>query len=291
MKKIISVLALIVLMAAPALALSDAEYLKMKKNQSFARADRKLTNTWNRLKKTLPEFVFQELQKNQRAWIKNGRDNDAKQYIKEGYSRVEAYTMATNDRANNLPGIAEELMQGAEGYEPQDKAEEESDFEVIGRGTVKTARNENKKPVRNEKPAKQTQTAVNNKKADEEDDNKGEIEEERFNDSEADAEGIVYEGNYTRRNKNGFMTVLITNKDEMEAEVTISLQNPEVTWSAKGWIATETHVLELFDANYSGCQANLTFGKGRVKIETSPDDSWNDVLGEGVRLDGVYDRN
>ena len=126
MKKIISVLALIVLMAAPALALSDAEYLKMKKNQSFARADRKLTNTWNRLKKTLPEFVFQELQKNQRAWIKNGRDNDAKQYIKEGYSRVEAYTMATNDRANNLPDIAEELMQGAEGYEPQDKAEEET---------------------------------------------------------------------------------------------------------------------------------------------------------------------
>lgn len=249
MKKFISILALLVLMAGPSFALSDAEYLKMKKNsQSFARADRKLTNVWNKLKKSLPEFVFEALKKDQRDWIKQGRDNDAKSYIKEGYSRTEAYTMATNDRANKLPDIARGIMHSSEGYEPEYEEEKE---EI------------------------------------EKDDNKGEIEEDRFKKSDTDT--ISYEGNYTSK-KGGFMTVLITNKNEMEAEVTISLKNPEITWSAKGWIS-ENNVLELFDENYSGCQANLTFSKDSVKIETSPDDDWNEILGEGVRLDGVYSRD
>ncbi|MDY6400632.1 MAG: hypothetical protein SPL10_06930 [Synergistales bacterium] len=301
MKKLISVIALLVLMAAPSFALSDAEYLKMKKNsQSFARADRKLTNTWNKLKKSLPEFVFKELQKFQSTWVKKGRDDDAKNYIKEGYSRTEAYTMATNDRANALPEIAQNLMNNSEGYEPADAGDyEDGSFEEIGRdygeevtAAKKPDRQENKKSE-NKKPAKKSDNH-NENNYDEDNDGKGEIEENRFKDSEANSEGIVYEGNYTRRNsgsKGGFMTVLITNKDDMEAEVTISLKNPEVTWSAKGWIGTENNLLELFDENYSNCQINLTFSKGRVKVESSPDDSWNEVLGEGVRLDGVYDKD
>lgn len=292
MKKIFSVLALLLLMAAPSFALSDAEYLKMKKNsQSFARADRKLTNTWNKLKKSLPEFVFKELQKSQSAWVKKGRDTDAKNYIKEGYSRTEAYTMATNDRANKLPELAQELLSESEGYEPADAGEDydrprDNGFEEIGRDNGGDAPAVTERPSRqeNQRPAKNF----------DDNDAKGEIEEDRFKDSEANSDGIVYEGNYTRRNsgsKGGFMTVLITNKDDLEAEVTISLQSPEVTWSSKGWIGTDNNVLELFDENYSNCQANLTFSKGRVKVETSPDDDWDEVLGKGVRLDGVYDRN
>ena len=262
MKKLISVFALLILMAAPSFALSDAEYLKMKKNnQSFARADRKLTNVWNKLKKSLPEFVFEALKKDQREWIKQGRDNDAKKYIEEGYSRTEAYTFATNDRANKLPDIARGIMHNSEGYEPEEEEEEiqtEPGF-----------------------PLNENETKEN--------DNKGEIEEDRFKNSDSNSEEIIYEGNYTSRN-GGFMTVLITNKNEMEAEVTISLKNPEVTWSSKGWIG-ENNVLELFDTNYSGCQANLTFSKNKVKIETSPDDDWNEILEDGVRLDGIYERN
>ena len=250
MKKFLSILALLIFISAPAFALSDAEYLKMKRNnQSFARADRKLTNTWNKLKKSLPEDAFEQLQKNQREWIKKGRDDDAKKYIKEGYSRTEAYTFATNDRANKLPDIA--AM-----YEEDDDIQTEPGFPL------------------------------------DEDDNKGEIEEERFK-KDSDTDEIIYEGNYTRHtagSKGGFMTVLILDKNTNEAEVTISLQNPEVTWTAKGWIG-ENNLLELFDSNYSNCQADLTFSKGRVKIETSPDDDWDEILGEDVRLDGVYDRN
>ena len=261
MKKFFSVLALLILVAAPAVglrpafALSDAEYLKMKRNsQSFARADRKLTNTWNKLKKSLSEDAFEDLKKNQREWIQKGRDDDAKKYIKEGYSRTEAYTFATNDRANKLPDIA--AM-----YE-EDDIQTEPGF------------------------------PLNSKGADDDDDNKGEIEEERFK-KDSDTDEIIYEGNYTRHtagSKGGFMTVLILDKSSNEAEVTISLQNPEVTWTAKGWIG-ENNLLELFDSNYSNCQADLIFSKGRVKIETSPDDDWDEILGENVRLDGVYDRN
>ena len=258
MKKFFSILTLLILIASPSFALSDAEYLKMKRNsQSFVRADRKLTNTWNKLKKSLPEDAFEDLQKNQREWIKKGRDDAAKNYIKEGYSRTEAYTLATNDRANKLPEIA--AM-----YE-EDEVQTEPGFPLNSKGIAKN---------------------------DDEDDNKGEIEEERFQ-KDSDSDEIIYEGNYTRRNaggKGGFMTVLIVDKSSNEAEVTISLKNPDVTWSAKGWIG-ENNLLELFDSNYSSCQADLTFSKGRVRIETSPDDEWDEILGEGVRLDGVYDRN
>ena len=277
MKKFFAVLALLLLMAAPSFALSDADYLKMKKNnQSFARADRKLTNTWNKLKKSLPEFVFKELQKDQRDWVGKGRDDDAKQYLKEGYSRVEAYTMATNDRANALPQIAQSLMNNAEGYEPPEEPVRKPRPTQRPRPAPK--REEPEEPDEPEEPGFPL---------DEDDDNKGEIEEDRFKGSTGP------EGNYSRRNsgnKGGFMTVLITNKEENEAEVTISVLNPEVTWSAKGWI-NDDNVLELFDTNYSGCQLNLTFSNGRVKVESSPDDDWDEVLGEGVRLDGVYDKN
>ncbi len=249
MKKIFSALALLILISAPAFALSDAEYLKMKKNnQSFARADRKLTNVWNKLKKSLPEYAFEELQKNQREWLKSGRDYAANAYIKEGYSRTEAYTFATNDRANKLPDIAAQI-------ENENDVQTEPGFPL------------------------------------DEDDRRGEIEENRFQNSESD--GIVYEGNYTRRtagSRGGFMTVLIVDKNSNEAEVTISIKNPEATWTARGWI-NEDNSLELFDSNYSSCQANLTFSKNRVRIETSPEDDWDEILGEGSRLDGVYDKN
>ena len=249
MKKLIYILTVLILFTSSAFALSDAEYLKMKRNSpEFARADRKLTNTWNKLKKSLPDFVFAELQKDQREWIRKGRDNDAKEYIKDGNSRTEAYTLATYFRANQLPDIAKRIE------ESFDDVQTEPGFPLN------------------------------------EDDNKGEIEEERFNVSDSDTDIINHAGNYTRRDKNAFMTVLIINKNEMEAEVTISIKNPEATWSAKGWIG-ENNVLELFDANYSGCQANLTFNKNFVKIETSPEDDWDEILGESVRLDGTYDRN
>ena len=126
MKRFFTVLMFLLLMASQVFALSDAEYLKMKKNNpGFARADKKLGQVWKQLKDSMSKEDFEALQKNQRKWISEGRDKDAKAYMKEGYSRVEAYMLATNDRAKELPEIAESIKT----FEP-DEAEDEKNFEA-----------------------------------------------------------------------------------------------------------------------------------------------------------------
>ena len=110
MRKIFAALMLLVLSASVSFALTDAEYLKMKKtNADFARADKRLSQVWKRLKGSVSKEVFTELQEYQREWIDSGRDIEAQGLMDEGYSRVEAYTMATSDRADALPKLAKDL--------------------------------------------------------------------------------------------------------------------------------------------------------------------------------------
>ena len=110
MKRIFSALALVAVLAGSAFALSDAEYLRLKKsNADFARADKALTQTWNSLKKSMPKSRFKILQEEQREWIEYLRDSVAEDYMKDGYSRAEAYTIATNERIDELKARAKEL--------------------------------------------------------------------------------------------------------------------------------------------------------------------------------------
>ncbi|MBQ7592891.1 MAG: hypothetical protein IJU48_00895, partial [Synergistaceae bacterium] len=201
MKRLFAVLTLLFLFASPAFALSDAEYLKMKRNYpKFARSDRNLTRVWNELKKDLSTKDFRELQKNQREWIAKGRDDAANEYIDRGYSRVEAYIAATNDRADALPQIAADIKQGL--YDEPERPKK-------SRTTPKV-----KEPEPEPDPEPEYNDDEND---DDDDDNRGEIEEERF-----DGEPIA--GNYSRRDKKAFMTVIITDDDTMEAEAVISTQ-------------------------------------------------------------------
>ncbi|MBR0316281.1 MAG: DUF1311 domain-containing protein [Synergistaceae bacterium] len=262
MKRLSAVFMFLLLTVSTAFALSDAEYNKMKKNsKEFARADKNLTQVWNRLRKQLPAKDFEKLKKSQRSWIKSGRDENAKEYINEGYSRVEAYTIATKDRVIELQDMAREIK------------------------NTKTTKS-NPKPQPNPKPKPEPEFEEEPEENYDDDDNKGEIEEDRFNNLEP---GDV-SGNYTKTNggkQGGFMTVLITDKDSNEASVTISFKNPEITWSASGWISVNNE-LELFDKDYPDCQANLTFSNNQVKIETSDSENWDTVLGTGIKLDGTY---
>ena len=103
-------MALVIMLAGSAFALSDEEYLRLKKsNADFARADRELTQTWKRLKDSMPKRAFRILQDEQREWIDFLRDRVAEDYMDEGYSRAEAYTMATNERIDELKSRAREL--------------------------------------------------------------------------------------------------------------------------------------------------------------------------------------
>ncbi|MBQ3403111.1 MAG: DUF1311 domain-containing protein [Synergistaceae bacterium] len=117
MKRILTALTLIFLLAGSAFGLSDKEYLSMKRNDpDFAEADSALTETWNRIKDEITrpaQSAFEILKAEQREWIRSGRDNAAKRYMRKGSSRTEAYTMATYDRMKELEDW-EELMFGDE---------------------------------------------------------------------------------------------------------------------------------------------------------------------------------
>jgi len=110
MKRLFATLIVLILSVAPSFALSDAEYLHMKKNDpDYARAEQRLTRIWNELKQSMSPGAFNELKKEQLAWIKGGRDEDAEIYIERDYSRVEAYTMATEARAEYLQNKLQEI--------------------------------------------------------------------------------------------------------------------------------------------------------------------------------------
>ena len=234
MKRSFIALALLLMLCVPAFGLTDAEYRRLKRtNPDFKSADDELAQTWNSLKKSLPPKSFEELQKNQREWIRKGRDEVARKYIREGHSRADAYIFATVDRTEDLPDIADRI---------------------------------NEKNTNVSKP-----------------DDKGEIEENRFKNTEPGDP----EGNYSR--KGGFMTVIITDKSSMEAAVTISVSSPkEVTWSSESWF--DDDILVLYDKNYSDCNLTLTFKGNTVTVEQSESESWKKVLGEGVTLSGTYTR-
>ena len=110
MKRIISAITLMLILAVPAFSLSGAEYLRMKKaNADFAKADRQLTQVWNKLKSRMSRSDFRILQDEQREWIDWMRDNEAESYMDSGYSRIEAYTMATYDRVRYIQQRARDI--------------------------------------------------------------------------------------------------------------------------------------------------------------------------------------
>lgn len=120
MKRVFAALALLALLAGSAFALSDADYKKMMKDKDFARADKALTQAWNKAKKSFPatkagKAAYQLLLEDQREWIRNGRDANAQDLIgMEGYSRVEAYAEVTRERAKYLPELVKEYLKEAE---------------------------------------------------------------------------------------------------------------------------------------------------------------------------------
>ena len=113
MKKILTAMVLTLALAGTAFALSDSEYLSLKKsNADFARADKNLTQVWKKVTGSMSGRSLARMRNEQREWIEEGSDDEAEYYMNMGYSRAEAYTMATNDRAEYLPKLAREIRNG-----------------------------------------------------------------------------------------------------------------------------------------------------------------------------------
>ncbi len=119
MKRVFSVVFAVLLFAASAFALSDAEYKRMKKESSaFAKADKELTQAWNEAKKVLGKSDFNRLTKEQRNWIASGRDDRAEQLMDDGTPRDEAYAAATRERVKVIRTNIEIARNKARGDKP-----------------------------------------------------------------------------------------------------------------------------------------------------------------------------
>lgn len=106
---------LVLTLSCSAMALSDEEYLRMKKASSdFARADENLSFVWKRLKSQMSAREFRILRDEQREWLDGWRDEDARMLMEKGYSRIEAYTIATNERADYIQIRAKYIMEHGE---------------------------------------------------------------------------------------------------------------------------------------------------------------------------------
>ena len=251
MKRLLAVV-LVLLLSVPSFALSDAEYLRMRKSSAdFARADKRLSTVWTNLKKSLPKNVFTRLQAEQREWIASGRDEAAEAYIADGYSRMEAYTMATNDRADALPGIAQALRKGT---------------------STSTSR---PKPAAKPAPAR-TPAGDDDGYDDSEDDG---LEAQPLDDGPVNPEGEY-------RNNNCFMTVKILDRSTQEAEVTFGRWKDEVSWTSRGWI--EDDMLELSDNDYSTCQATVVFSPNGARVSLTDSGDWAEATAEDFVMAGTY---
>ena len=264
MRRVLAVIALVVLMAAPGYALSDTEYLRMRRNNvDFANADKRLNQTWSQLKKSLSKSVFEELDELQREWIRSGRDDDAQVFIDDGYSKVEAYTMATHDRADALPQLARDLRRNATPTRRKattPKPEPRS-----------TARPEQRrKPTLEPEPEPEVVPEDSTDKP--EDDG---LEPQPLSDPAGEYES-----------DNCFMTVKIADYSSMEAEVTIARWKDEVNWKATGWI--DNGVLELSDSRYSTCQVTIVFTSGGAKVSVTDSEDWAKATADDFVIAGVY---
>ena len=122
MKKVFAVVAVLLAFVGTAFALSDGEYLSLKKsNSDFAKADKRLAQVYGKLRNALSKKEFAELKDDQLEWINSGRDEEAEALMNEGYSRAEAYTMATNDRAGYLQELLDEAQKQAKKAKPKKK--------------------------------------------------------------------------------------------------------------------------------------------------------------------------
>ena len=98
MKRLLTAVILVMVLCVPAFALSDEEYIRLKRSPAFAEADRSLASAYNDAKDAMNYTDFEELRESQREWIDSGRDREARRLMREDYSRVEAYTEVTNRR-------------------------------------------------------------------------------------------------------------------------------------------------------------------------------------------------
>ena len=110
MRKFLTSLCWVGILAGAALALTGAEYREMLKDPGFAEADQALNQAWSEAKELMPKAAFEALKKEQSAWVAKGRDTEAKELIDDGMTAPKAYALVTKSRAGTIHLAAEEAF-------------------------------------------------------------------------------------------------------------------------------------------------------------------------------------
>lgn len=89
-------------------ALSDAEHARfLRESPAYAKAEKRLAETWRKVRKSLPRAEFQRVLEEQRVWLSSLRDEEVKAESGAA-SLAEAYALVTGRRAaaleRTLPG-------------------------------------------------------------------------------------------------------------------------------------------------------------------------------------------
>ena len=104
MKRFVTVIAVLFMLASSAFALSDSEYKEMMKDSDFAGAEKKLARIWDEAKAKLSPEHFAWLQEEQKEWLTNSRDHYAGIAMSGRTPPAKAYADATEQRINDIQG-------------------------------------------------------------------------------------------------------------------------------------------------------------------------------------------
>ena len=280
MKRFLVAIVLLLAVAAPSSALTDKEYFRMRQySAAYAKADKRINRIWANLRKSLPKKVFAELQELQSEWIDSGRDEAAQKYMDEGYSKIDAYVIATNERAEALPGIAEELRENLSTSRPSrtPKAEPKPSRKPAQRPTRKPEPDPEPEPEYEPEPEPEPEPKPKPEA----------VQYPPLTDEETEKDSpqvVDPSGEY--ETKECFMTVKVIDRSSMEVEVSFGRWKDEVSWKASGWY--DNDILELSDSEYSTCQMTIYFDPDRARVVPSESEDWAKVTADDFKLRGTY---
>lgn len=109
MKSIVRALAVCLTLLSPASgqALTNAEFKQLMQYPEFRAADQELGRVWKDVYGSRTGQARKDLLKEQRQWLKEGRDRTAEDYMQfAGMDIVQAYTRAVQDRIDALQGTS-----------------------------------------------------------------------------------------------------------------------------------------------------------------------------------------
>lgn len=103
MQRLIAFIILALFAASPAFAMSEKDFNTLyNTSEEFRQADKILNTTWKQVNSNIDEGARKHLLQMQRDWLKSGRDDEARSYMKMGYNRDCAYAKATRKWAKTL---------------------------------------------------------------------------------------------------------------------------------------------------------------------------------------------